>query len=67
MADIADRANDHMQMMLDCSLAKINRIDGISEPFCLECDGEIPERRRVALPGVTLCVGCQQIKEARER
>ncbi len=26
---------------------------------CEECDAEIPEGRRVAVPGVRLCVGCQ--------
>ena len=26
---------------------------------CEECDAEIPDGRRKALPGVRLCVGCQ--------
>ena len=31
---------------------------------CEECDAEIPEARRKAVPGVRLCVSCQ---EARDR
>jgi phage/conjugal plasmid C-4 type zinc finger TraR family protein len=27
---------------------------------CEECDAEIPEARRKALPGVRLCVSCQE-------
>ena len=27
---------------------------------CAECDAEIPEARRQAMPGVRLCVICQQ-------
>jgi phage/conjugal plasmid C-4 type zinc finger TraR family protein len=32
---------------------------GQSLTHCAECGGEIPEARRVALPGVRLCVACQ--------
>lgn len=32
---------------------------GESERFCLDCDTEIPERRRNALVGVKYCVTCQ--------
>ncbi len=67
MADIADHANDYTDLMLANSLANRPRLEGESEPFCVDCDEEIPERRRVALPGVKLCVYCQQLKEARER
>ncbi|WP_425098630.1 DksA/TraR family C4-type zinc finger protein [Tropicibacter sp. S64] len=31
---------------------------GESLPECAECGEEIPEARRVALPGVKLCVDC---------
>ncbi len=27
---------------------------------CEECDSEIPEARRMAIPGVRLCVSCQE-------
>ena len=30
---------------------------------CEECDTEIPEARRKAVPGVRLCVACQQARD----
>ena len=33
---------------------------GLSLQRCEECDAEIPEARRKAVPGVRLCVGCQE-------
>jgi phage/conjugal plasmid C-4 type zinc finger TraR family protein len=37
---------------------------GPSLTHCEECDAPIPEARRRAMPGVRLCIACQ---EARER
>jgi len=31
---------------------------------CEECDAQIPEARRKAVPGVRLCVDCQQARDA---
>ena len=36
---------------------------GESLTECAECGEEIPEKRRVALPGVKLCVDCQQERD----
>jgi phage/conjugal plasmid C-4 type zinc finger TraR family protein len=33
---------------------------GPSLSHCAECEAEIPEARRVAYPGVRLCVACQE-------
>jgi phage/conjugal plasmid C-4 type zinc finger TraR family protein len=30
---------------------------------CAECGSEIPSARRTALPGVRLCVACQDVKD----
>ena len=30
---------------------------------CEECDSEIPEARRRAVPGVRLCIACQQERD----
>jgi len=30
---------------------------------CEECDARIPEARRKAMPGVRLCVACQQARD----
>lgn len=34
---------------------------GESLKYCEECDTEIPQGRREAVPGVRLCVNCQQM------
>jgi len=34
---------------------------GESLAACAECGNEIPQARRVALPGVRLCVACQEL------
>jgi len=37
-----------------------NRLpQGPSLPYCAECDAEIPQARRDAIPGVRLCIACQ--------
>jgi len=33
---------------------------GPSLTHCEECNAEIPEARRLAIPGVRLCVACQE-------
>ena len=37
---------------------------GESLSHCAECDEPIPEARRVALPGVKLCIDCQGERDA---
>lgn len=39
--------------------ARSNLTSGESAEFCDECDAAIPEARRLAMPGVQLCVKCQ--------
>lgn len=39
---------------------------GDSLTHCEECDAPIPEARRKALPGVRLCVSCQQARDTAE-
>ncbi|HNV84397.1 MAG TPA: DksA/TraR family C4-type zinc finger protein [Arenimonas sp.] len=46
----------------------INRVrsklpKGESLKRCEECDAKIPEARRKAVPGVRLCVPCQEAKD----
>lgn len=46
----------------------INRVrsklpKGASLKRCEECDAKIPEARRKAVPGVRLCVPCQEAKD----
>ncbi|MBA2923614.1 TraR/DksA family transcriptional regulator [Pseudomonas sp. P7] len=67
MADIADFANDLVQERLDQALAarRANKPVAAAHSFmlCEVCDTPIPEGRRLALPGCTHCVTCQEIDE----
>jgi phage/conjugal plasmid C-4 type zinc finger TraR family protein len=38
---------------------------GESRETCAECDEPIPEARRRAIPGVTLCIECRNERDAR--
>ncbi|MEG9302604.1 DksA/TraR family C4-type zinc finger protein [Psychrobacter celer] len=40
---------------------------GESAEFCDECDNAIPQARRLAVPGVQHCVGCQSELEKTAR
>src|SRR5690606_24626791 len=42
--------------------SQLSRGPGLSN--CEECDTPIPEARRKAVPGVRLCVDCQQARDA---
>jgi phage/conjugal plasmid C-4 type zinc finger TraR family protein len=38
---------------------------GESAEYCEECGEDIPERRRLALPGTRTCVHCQSARDAK--
>jgi phage/conjugal plasmid C-4 type zinc finger TraR family protein len=63
MSDIVDRANDLAEMHLATALSNRPSYQGVSALVCVECDTEIPELRRKLVPGVKLCVDCQQLVE----
>lgn len=46
--------------------ARSQLTSGVSARICAECECEIPEARRKALPGVQLCVACQACQESHE-
>ena len=39
---------------------------GVSLKHCEECGADIPEARRKALPGVRLCITCQEAHDAEQ-
>lgn len=65
MADEVDIATDSMQRELDAALAAIRSPadDLPSALWCDECDEQIPEARRAAVPGCRLCIHCQGVHE----
>jgi phage/conjugal plasmid C-4 type zinc finger TraR family protein len=61
-----------VQDQIDASIAEeLDRIRarrapaGAGRAECAECGEPIPEPRRRAVPGVTLCVDCQRERDAR--
>lgn len=46
-------------------LARSRLAEGESFAHCEECEAVIPEARRKAMPGVRLCVSCQEALEKR--
>jgi len=48
------------------ALAKSRIPKGKSATQCEECDARIPEARRVAIPGVQLCIACQSEAEKKQ-
>lgn len=66
--DIADEAQRYEEAFIGRALARQAQAvrSGTASAFeCDECSDEIPAARRVAIPGVRLCVYCQEDKERR--
>ena len=59
--------NDQIEASIKDELARLKARQtpvGQSLSHCAECDEPIPEKRRQALPGVKLCVDCQQERDS---
>ncbi len=67
MSDICDDADVVIEEALNRSLSQIPRYTGISATECVECGEVIPEGRRVAIPGVTLCAPCKELADVRKQ
>ncbi len=68
MSDVIDIANDHADYLLQMSIAQHQRRaagHATSAEFCDYCGVDIPEARRVAVPGCQRCIDCQQLLERR--
>lgn len=57
--DIIDSAQKNEAKFKAACLSSIRHYEGKSETVCSRCGEPIPEKRRKAIPGVTLCVDCQ--------
>ncbi|MBC1188505.1 TraR/DksA family transcriptional regulator [Kluyvera sp. SCKS090646] len=66
--DIIDSASEVEELQRNAALAahRMNR-DAVSAMRCSDCDEELPEARRIAYPGCTMCVDCQADAERRNR
>lgn len=68
MTDIYDQAQAIEQLQRDAALAAqaaASRALGPSLEHCDDCGDEIPPARRLAAPGCTRCVQCQNKREKR--
>lgn len=66
MVDFADTASDLEQDRLTQSLNNRPKFETESAFDCDDCGAEIPAQRR-ALGGVTRCIQCQTIFEAKQK
>lgn len=66
MADFADDASavEELQRNAALSAHRINR-DAVSATYCSDCGEDIPELRRMKVPGCQRCASCQQDEELR--
>jgi len=58
--------SEQIEASIEDELARMKsqvRPVGESLTHCAECEEEIPEARRKALPGVKLCIDCQQERD----
>ncbi|MFB9159929.1 TraR/DksA family transcriptional regulator [Chromobacterium violaceum] len=68
--DEFDRAQELEALHLEASLAAqaaASRPLGASLSHCDDCGDPIPEARRLAAPGCTRCMACQDWAEQRKR
>ncbi|EMF5208131.1 TraR/DksA family transcriptional regulator [Enterobacter roggenkampii] len=63
-SDIIDQANELVEHRLQLVIQK-HRFDqnAVSAEQCSECEEDIPEARRVAMPGCKTCASCQEVLE----
>ncbi len=60
---------DQIDASIEDELARMKALrkapQGESLTHCAECEEEIPQARREAIPGVKICVDCQEERDAR--
>lgn len=67
-SEIIDQASALEEMMRDHAI-QAHRLNhsAVSAMHCEECDEELPEARRKAYQGCTMCIDCQADAEKRNR
>ena len=66
--DTIDAASELTQQRIEMAVAahRLNH-SAVSATHCEECDEELPEARRKAYPGCTMCVECLAERELRNK
>jgi phage/conjugal plasmid C-4 type zinc finger TraR family protein len=62
---VQDQIDSTVDDAVERARARLPR--GPSRTECKECGEPIPEARREAIPGVRLCIACQEEHDAQER
>ncbi len=66
--DIIDTAAEIEELQRNAALfAHRLNPNAVSATHCVECDDPLPEARRKAYPGCTMCVSCQGEQELRNK
>lgn len=67
-AEIIDQANELAQQRLDQAI-QAHRINynAVSAEHCEECGEDIPQGRRIAVPGCQTCAECQSLIELKRK
>lgn len=65
--DPIDISTDRSEAEREAIIANRIRYAGISRLECIDCDDDIPQRRREAIPGCQRCIDCQEIHDRRHR
>jgi phage/conjugal plasmid C-4 type zinc finger TraR family protein len=56
---VQDQIDDSINDAIELARSQLPEGESLTE--CEECEAAIPEGRRQAVPGVRLCVNCQQL------
>lgn len=68
MSDAVDRANEYAELVLEQNIQATRKaIKSVSVFECENCDHPIPQARRQAVIGCTLCIDCQILLELKEK
>lgn len=68
MADMVDLAQQYELEERERFVSRARSpLPACSRLFCESCDASIPQARRLAVPGVTLCVTCQELSERKAK
>ncbi|KQZ73268.1 hypothetical protein ASE06_12770 [Sphingopyxis sp. Root214] len=62
---VQDQIDDTVSDAVKIARARLPTGDGAN--FCEDCGEDIPNARRLALPGTRTCVGCQSARDAAVR
>jgi len=61
---VQDQIDATIEDAVERARSRLPRGESLAE--CEECDAVIPEARRNAVPGVRLCVGCQEAADKQQ-